>query len=793
TDRGASWGKRSSHSTSGNYYSEIYTHPQNENIIYSMNTYNQWSTDGGKTWKQLGEQYKHVDNHVIWIDPNDPNYYLAGCDGGIYETYDAAKTWVFKANLPVTQFYKVAVDNDEPFYNIYGGTQDNFSLGGPSRTTNQHGIDNQDWFITRGGDGFESQIDPKNPNIIYAQAQYGALGRFDKASGESINIKPQPRKGEKSYRWNWDAPLAVSEHVDKRVYFAANKLFRSDDRGNSWEVLSDDLTRQIDRNSLKVMGRVQSIDAIAKNASTSQYGTIVAFSESPMSKDFLIVGTDDGLIQITEDGGQNWRKIDCDGLPGAPKRSYVNAVLASQHDENTIYALLNHHKYGDFKPYVFKSTDKGQSWSSISANLPERGSAYSIAEDHVDRDLLFVGTEFSCFFSKGGGDYWKKIAGLPTVAVRDIAIQERENDLVVATFGRGFYVLDDYSSLREITEENMELEAAMFPIKDGLMYIESAPLGWFAVGFQGHSFFTTPNPDMGAYFTYYIKESIKTLKAQRKESEKKAIKAGEEIRYPTYEEYVAETDEEAAMLEFIIKDTGGNIVRKLKSSYRTGVNRINWNGRLVDLSPVSGRRDPGDGIMAMPGTYTVSMYRHHKGEATQLTEPIEFELNYLDGTTLPAESPAALVAYQKEVSEFRRVYSGATSMMRMANDKVSAMKRAVLALDMPTQNWMSDIKAIADKMDEISLKINGDRRASRLDIDTEPSISSRLRGAFMGGSTSDPTQTMKDQLKIAKEEFAPVFQQLKSIVTNDIAKMEKRLEEAGAPYTPGRIIEYGKN
>ncbi|MEO0339267.1 MAG: glycosyl hydrolase [Bacteroidota bacterium] len=795
TNRGASWQKRSSYFTRGNYYTEIFAHPHDENTLYSMNTYNQWSTDGGKTWKSLGERYKHVDNHFIWIDPKDPDYHLVGCDGGIYETFDAAKTWVFKANLPVTQFYKVAVDNDAPFYNVYGGTQDNFSLGGPSRTTDQHGIDNMQWFVTQGGDGFESQIDPKNPNIIYAQAQYGGIVRFDKASGERIGIQPKPRKGEKSYRWNWDAPLAVSAHVDQRIYFAANKLFKSDDRGNSWDVISDDLTRQVDRNKLKVMGRVQSIDAVAKNASTSQYGTIVAFSESPMNRDLLVVGTDDGLIQITENGGQAWRSIDCNTFPGAPERSYVNAVLASQHDENVIYAILNHHKYGDFKPYVFKSTDKGASWMSINANLPERGSAYTIAEDHVDPDLLFVGTEFACFFSKGGGDYWKKVGGLPTVAVRDIAIQQRENDLVIATFGRGFYILDDYSPLRGLTEENLQADASMFPIKPGLMYVQSAPLGWSAVGFQGHSYFRTPNPQMGVQFTYHVKEKIKTLKQQRQEAERKAIKDGEEISYPSYEDYVAELEEEKPMLEFVIKDEAGNIVRKLTGSYSTGVKRKNWSGRLVDLSPASKNRTPGDGIMAMPGNYTVTLYRHHNGETKQLTEPEPFELKALEGTTLPAESREALVAFQKETADFQRVFSGATNMMNMAGDKVGAMKKAVLALSDPSTDWMSELNAIEDQMAAIRKDIYGDRRASTLDMDTEPSISSRLYGMAyaMYNSTSAPTQTMRSELTLAKEAFGPVYEKLKALVNSDIKAMESKLEAAGAPYTPGRMMDFGRN
>ena len=229
TNRGVSWHKRGGHVTSGNYYQEIIADPSNADVIYSMDTWLSSSNDGGKTFNRVGENTKHVDNHCIWIDPADSDHWLVGCDGGIYETWDAAATWAFMANLPVTQFYKVAVDNDVPFYNVYGGTQDNFSLGGPSRTTTSHGIMNSDWIITHGGDGFESQVDPENPDIVYAQSQYGVLVRYDRKSGEEVGIQPKERKGENGYRWNWDAPLQVSNHKSGRLYFAANKLFRSDD------------------------------------------------------------------------------------------------------------------------------------------------------------------------------------------------------------------------------------------------------------------------------------------------------------------------------------------------------------------------------------------------------------------------------------------------------------------------------------------------------------------------------------------------------------------------------------
>ncbi len=800
TNRGASWEKRGNHVTSGNYYVEIVPHPTDPDIVFSMDTWLQWTTDGGKTFTNVNEQWKHVDNHAMWIDPDFPDYYLVGCDGGIYDSFDAAKTWNFKSNLPVTQFYKVAVDNTLPFYFIYGGTQDNFSMGGPSRTRNGHGILNSDWFVTNGGDGFESQIDPNDPRIVYAQSQYGGLVRYDRPSGESMGIQPKPGKGEEEYRWNWDAPLQTSVHHPTRIYFAANKLFRSDDRGNSWQTLGGDLTRQIDRNGLEVMGRVQSIDAVAKNGSTSPYGTIVAFSESPLDENLLVVGTDDGLIQITTDGGASWRKVDVNAIPGAPQQTYVNHLLASRYDPGVVYAAFNPHKYGDFKPYIFRSADQGRTWSRISANLPERGSVYVLAEDHVDRNLLFAGTEFGAFFSNDGGAYWKPLkAGLPTIAVRDIAIQERENDLVLGTFGRGFYVLDDYSPLRSLKEADLGSDGIIFPVKDGLIYIENLPLGLRGNAFMGHNLYTAPNPPVGATFTYFIKEEVKTLKEKRREAEQEAIKGGKAIRYPTYEELAAEEREEEPVLEFTIRDLSGNTVRKLKTGVSKGVNRITWDGRFSSVSPVSlsPRSDnifgnPDQGTLAMPGEYTVTLSRSVNGEMTELAGPVPFRLETLGGVTLPADDRADLVAFQREAQELMRAYTGAAAMMRDIDSRLRHMRQAVVAVETPTADLVSDLRTIENTMRDIRTAMNGDNVASAIDKGTRASISSRIYSVTydMWTSTSAPTQTVRDGFRIAAEAFKPQLEAIKTLLNRDVRALELKLEAAGAPYTPGREVDY---
>ncbi len=789
---GASWTKQGKYNSSGNYYQEIVVDPLNENVIYGMDTWMQVSRDGGQTFKNLGEDFKHVDNHCLWIDPNDTDHLLAGCDGGIYETFDAAATWQFKANLPITQFYKVAVDNAKPFYFIYGGTQDNFSMGGPSRTTSGNGIANSEWFMTHGGDGFESAIDPENPNIVYAQSQYGYLVRYDKLSGEELGIQPQPRKDENAYRWNWDAPLQVSAHQPGRIFFAANKVFRSDDRGNSWQVISDDLTAQINRNALKVMGQVWSTDAVAKNRSTSPYGTIVAFSESPKNENLLYAGTDDGLIQVTEDGGANWRKVT--GIKGVPNATYVNELMASKHDENVVYAAFNHHKYGDFKPYIYKSTDRGRTWSSISSDLPQRGSVYALEEDHVDPNLIFAGTEFGVFFSSDGGKKWLRLkAGLPTIAVRDIAIQEREEDLVLGTFGRGFYILDDYSSLRQVHKlENKTAELS--PIRDAFAFEYRYPLGLPGKSFQGDDYYLGDNLGADAIFTYYIKEEISSKKEQRLDREKKTT----DDNYPSYDVLKAEQNEEPPYLLFTITNSSGEVVRKLTTQPKKGVNRILWDLRLPSTNPITLKppsfynpfSGPDAGTLVPPGQYNVSMSRFVDGVFTELGAPVSFTVKSLNNAVLPAGDREELAAFQEEVLQMARSIKGLQRSIKEVNDEMGYIKKAIDRTLSAQEDLTLTYLEIRKKLAAIDEKVNGDRVAAQLDIDTPMPIAWRLGNIqyAMFYSTSETTKTNLESLQIVKEEFEPLRTQLRNLITSDLKGLQQQLEDNKAPYTPNRIM-----
>lgn len=802
-DRGESWEKQSNYSSSGNYYQEVIADPVDVDLVYVMNTYSGVSEDGGKTFNNVGEKNKHIDNHALWINPDNPNHLLNGNDGGVYESFDRGKTWRFFTNLPVTQFYKVAADNAEPFYNIYGGTQDNFTLGGPSRTNATTGINDDEWFVTVLGDGFEPHVDPTNPNIVYAQYQYGNLFRFDKQSGEQQNIKPQAPEGDYDYNWNWDSPFFVSVHDNKRLYFAADRVLRSDDMGQSWREVSGDLTRQIDRNRLEVMDKVWPMDAIAKNASTTVYGNIVALAESPLDENLLYAGTDDGLVHMSEDGGETWTKYD--KFPGVPDMVYVNELIASEHDRNTVYVAFNNHKNGDFKPYILKSTNLGKSWKSIANNLPERGSIYSIAEDFETGNLLFVGTEFSMFASIDGGAYWKELnKGLPTIAVRDIDIQKRENDLVLGTFGRSFYVMDDYSALQELSKEVAEKEAHLFSTRYAYQYIPYSRIGasntisWLGPkGFQGEDYFMGENPEFGAAFTYYLKDGYKTKKAIREAEEAKKRKDGETVYYPTYEQLKAEEEEEAPFLIFTVKDANGDVVRELRTSPRKGINRIWWDLKYPQITSLergdaTAAKDFDSGLMVLPGMYTVELSKSIDGEVTQLTEAQNFEVRPLGNVTLPAEDPEAMLAFHKQLNQLSKAANSARSASGEAYERLQYYKGALKALGSNAPSGLaSDIEKLEEKLDEISLILTGDRIKGRLEIQQGPSLNSRINTAVGAGtsSTSDPTGTSKRVAEIAKQQLKPVIEMLKEIMNTDIPTIDRMLNQTNAPWTPGRILE----
>lgn len=795
-DGGQNWERRSEQvSGSAQYYQELICDPKDPRRVYSMDTWMQVTEDGGKTWRRVGETFKHVDNHALWIDPANTDHLVAGCDGGVYESRDRAATWEFKANLPIIQYYRVAVDNARPFYTIYGGTQDNFSMGGPSRTRNRHGATGFDWFVTQGGDGFYSQVDPDDPNTVYSESQYGGLARFDRRTGEQVQIQPQPAPGEAPYRWNWDAPMMLSPHSGKRLYFAAQKLFRSDDRGDSWTAVSPDLTRQIDRSRLKLMGKVWSVDAVARNASTSFFGNIVALTESPKVEGLLYVGTDDGLLQVSEDGGKAWRKVDT--FPGVPNLTYVSCLAASPHKADTLYAAFDNHKEGDFRPLLLRSRDRGRTWESIAGGLPERGSVYTFREDPAREGLFYCGTEFGLFFSLDAGKSWSKFTSLPTIAVKDLAIQAREGDLVVSTFGRGFYILDDLTALREARPELLEREAHLFGLRPALAYVQAVPFGGPGKSFQGDSLFLAPNPPFGAVFTYHVKADLQTLKKQRQEKEKEAAKAGEDPVMPSWDALRAEDREAEPAVVLTIQSADGQVVRRVSAKAGKGIQRLAWDLRLQGPAPIRlskpEGRDPWDhgaqAPPAAPGRYQASLALQVDGVLRPVSGPVAFEVRPLDADRLTPAQWNEFSAFCGRAGEVQRKALGTSEQLTAAQGRLDHVRKALLETPGIDPALLAQARTLHGVLKDVRALVSGDASIASRQEPTLPGVLDRALEVVgsVWNTTQLPTASQRQNLVWAEEGLKAANGKLDAALAG-LKSLEDALDAARAPYTPGRVI-----
>lgn len=571
TDGGETWERRNEEVQSHWYYGEVYCDPENPDKVYVPMTPLLMSEDGGETFKNIAEEQVHADNHTFWINPDDPDHLMVGNDGGVYISRDGGETWEWQSNLPVMQLYTVAVDMQEPFYHVYGGTQDNGSWSGPIGTRYGDGISNADFRFLSSGDGFYAVADPTDPDIIYSQSQYGVLYRTDRQSGAQKRIQPwQPQEGEfPPYRWNWSAPLVISPHDPKTLYFAANVVFRSRDQGDTWERISPDLTRQISRDELPLQGKVQPSDAIDLHASTALYGNIHALSVSGLKRGLIAAGTDDGLVQVSRDDGATWSKSE--RFPGVPEMMKVGMLAWSSTEEGTLYAVFDGHKDNDFRPHVVRSDDYGGSWVNITGDLPEFGPTRSLAVHPDNGNLLFVGTDFGVYFSRDGGGSWLPLrSGLPTNSVQGIVVHPRENDLVIGTHGRGFWVLDQINLLEELTSEVVNSHSHLARPRRATQ-IRDLRRGRRNFG---HGYFTTDNPPRGAIIDYWIGDAAVGAK----------------------------------VIVEILDQAGQLITRLDETTAKRGAHRVVWNLRheAPPTDNESSWRQP-DGRFAVPGTYDVRL------------------------------------------------------------------------------------------------------------------------------------------------------------------------------------------
>ncbi|MGQ0648524.1 MAG: VPS10 domain-containing protein [Gemmatimonadaceae bacterium] len=798
SDNGVTWERRMDYNQGAMYYGDIFPDPHEFDRIYVPDVIFQVSDDGGRSMRALGQRNMHVDNHIIWVDPKNPNHYLVGNDGGLYRSWDRGATWMFFENLPLAQYYDVDVDTALPFYNVYGGLQDNNSLGMPSRTKSEHGILNEDVFVTQGGDGFVSRVDPEDPNTIYAELQHGVIVRYDRRTGERVGIQPQEEKGGAPLRWNWDAPFVISPHNAKRLYMAAQFVYRSDDRGNTWRKVSPDLTRQVDRNRLAVMGKVWGPDAVAKNTSTAIYSNISAVAESPKKEGVLWVGTDDGLLQVSEDGGASWRKID--PVPGVPADAYITRIRASNHDANVAFATFSNHQNGDFKPYALKTSDLGRTWTPIVGDLPPRGGVFAIHEDHVDPQLLFAGTEFAAYASKNGGQNWIKLPGVPTIKVADIAIQRRENDLVLGTFGRGVYIVDDYTALRSMTPATVTAAATMYPARDALLYVQTQRYGGGRKAFQGEMLYSADNPPYGAVFTYSLGEQLKTLKQKRVDAERAAEKAGQPIEYPGANALRAEAAEEAPSILLTVSDEGGRAIRTLTGPTAKGLSRVAWDLRYP-AHQLAAARPPTDeeelfggggpsGPYVVPGKYSVTLSQRVGGVVNQLAGPVAFNVVADETGGLTVADHRSRGKFQSDVQELRRQMTGATELATATNTRLDQIKRALDQTPTAPKPLHEQVRAYIGRLSAIQTELTGDRALGSRSDPTPASISERVGSitSSLNRTLQPPTATNQEQYRIAMELFGVEQGRLRQLVESDIPALEREVEKAGAPYTAGRVV-----
>lgn len=799
-DKGESWEKRNAYISGGtgpHYYQEIEASPTDPDVVYQMDVFLHVTRDGGATIDYLETGHdKHSDNHALWIDPANGRHLLVGTDSGVYESFDDGATWRHFPNLPVSQFYKVALSNTVPFYNILGGAQDAGTQHGPSRTLNRDGIRNQDWYVPFGADGYGVAIDPRDDNLLYLMSQEGNLHRKDRRSDEALNIRPQPAPGDPPERWNWDAPILLSPHDPDRLYFGSQRVWRSDDRGDNWTPISGDLTLGANRYERPFMGRVWSVDALHDNAAMSKYATITAITESPVKAGVLAAGTDDGLVQVSANAGQSWTRAAA--LPGLPPLSFVNDIEASLYDAQTLYVAADAHKIGDFTPYLYESTDGGRRWRSIAGDLPAGSIVWSVQQDHVKPDLLFVGTESGIFFSVNRGTHWIKLGGgMPIAPIRDLKIHRRDADLVAASFGRGFFVLDDYRALRDFSGSALSDEAWLFPIRDAWWYVPSMPGQASGRPEAGSDDFTAPNPPFGALITYHLRDAPTTARERRQAAERALRDGSRDTPFPGLEALRAEALESSPKVLIRISNAAGQAVRWVQGRAEAGLHRVNWDLRGPAPDPVDLREggfrapwvSPPQGPLVAPGRYTAELFLVSGASVRRLGGAQSFEVTPVPNA-LPGTDYAAVAAFQQQAAELMRKVSGVAAEVDRVRDRIRHLRAAAIDAPRADAALLGRMDALSQSLAALDLRLRGDPAGRRLNQSLAPSVSG-LVGEVIDGhwdTRQPPTGTQRRAIERASTEFALVAKAVAQLIDGDLAQIEADLEAAGAPWTPGRRI-----
>ncbi|MCP2606563.1 hypothetical protein NLC27_03300, partial [Candidatus Aminicenantes bacterium AC-708-I09] len=733
-DRGLTWKKMSSTNPRPMYYSQIRIDPNNDLRIWVLGARMYYSEDGGKTFRTDWVTRIHGDHHALWINPKNSNHMILGSDGGIHISYDGGKTWDFINNIPLGQFYEVGYDMRKPYY-VYGGLQDNGTWAGPSSTKYAVGITNEDWYKVGGGDGFYAQVDPIDHNIVYIESQNGNLMRFNLKTGQRRAIRPIPKKEGEEYRFNWNSPLLISPHDSKTIYYGGNKLFISHDRGETWEETID-LTKQIDRDKLKIMGVPLSDENIlSKNDGISSYGNITTISESPIRKGLIWVGTDDGNLQVSLDGGKTWENV-VNRIKGVPEYTPVTRVIASRFREGRAYVTFDGHTRDDFTPYVFVTEDYGKTWKSLRSNLPDGVTINVIREHHRNPNLLFIGTEFGAYFTIDRGKKWVKFKNLPTVPVDDIAIHPRENDLIFGTHGRSVWILDDITPLEQLTQAVLDSDFYLFDIRPTTIFSYISHKGNL-----GHKFFTAPNPPFGAIINYYLKEKLKEK------------------------------------VKIIIFDSKGKKIRELSGPSKQGINRINWDLRYE--SPKVERRERRGffGVprapFVLPDTYQVKLVVGEK----EMNKTVKIELDSM---------------YEISFEEYKTWHDDLLKLMGIF-EKISKTSQKIEKIETRLNDIEKKLKEI-EGTDELINKVNdfkekiSEIKNSLIGGKDYRSRRRSVRGRIMmlyysiSSYIAPPTPPQKQEIDRISKKSKELIERFNTLIETEILKLNQLLKEKNISY-----------
>jgi photosystem II stability/assembly factor-like uncharacterized protein len=743
-DAGATWSKVNALNPRPMYYSKIHIDPQDDKRIYVLGASMFVSGDGGRTFvdpatgqpgsnRGMSPTYDvgvHGDHHALWINPSNPKHLVLGNDGGLYYSFDGSVTWDKVNNIPLAQYYGVAVDMEKP-YNIYGGLQDTHSWGGPSATRHQIGITNDDWFQINFGDGMYAQVDPTDPDTIYTESQGGNIVRFHRKTGDRKTIKPHARPGEAAYRFNWTAPIVVSPHNPKRIYLGGNRVFTSLDRGDTWTAGAD-LTRGEDRDTLPIMGVLPSREMLSRQDGVAAWGTITTLAESRVSAGLLWAGTDDGSLAVSRDGGLNWTLLQ-DRIPALVKRGRVSRVEPSHKDAGTAYVSIDRHEYDDFAPYLYVTRDFGQTWTSLAADLPAPGWINVVREHHANPRVLFVGTETGLFVSVSGGEHWTRFGGtFPTVPVDDLVIHPRDNDLVVGTHGRSLYVLDDISWLSSMTPEILTADIHLFPPRAATVMQP-----WKHESYGAQRQFIGPNPPHGAIINYYLGSAAPAAK-------------------------------------LIIRDPQGNLVREISAGSAPGFNRVVWDLRASGPEGVPNTRGP----FVLPGTYRVQL----PAQGGSVSAPLQVEWD-----------PMFPVSETERSSRFRFLTDAGrlqTRIQRVASNVAEVRKQLAPVQEqlkaMPRPNTAANeaVSRFAGLVDQLQRRVGGGAGGEDeggfgggLRSQVNGLVSEIDGGGAQQGTLSGPTVVQSRRLAAAQTDVDKLDTEAERVFNNELTQLNGQLSK----------------